>query len=180
MEKVEKRILLDSDVIVHLFKAEQLSLLQQLYPNRILLLDIVYEELLKNPTIRAHVQNLIIFKQVRLFIFPVGDSEILKEYNHLKQSKGKGESACMAVCRHKKNILASSNLKDIKSYCAQYDIEYLTTMDLLAISYIKEVISAADADLAIYNVKSKGSKLPNYDKIEEYIANEFDKKKLTY
>jgi len=180
MEKDERLILVDADVIVHLFKAERLSLLQELFPKRILLLDVVYNELLKNPILKDKVQNLIIFKQANLFAFPTSNCDILNEYNRLRNSKGEGESACMAVCRYKKNILASSNLLDIKTYCQQHSIEYVTTMDILAIAYKKGKITVAEADLAIYDIKTKGSRLPKFDKIEDYISREFDKEKLKY
>lgn len=181
MEMGEKLVLLDADVIVHLFKAEKLSILQGLYPKRIIILDVVFEELNKNPIVRDQIQNLILFKVATLYDFPTDNAEILREYSILKNSKGKGESACMAVCRYQKQILASSNLSDTKAYCEKHQIEYLTTLDLLAIAYSKKIITKAEADQAIYDITSKGSKLPaRFKTIEEYIKKEFDKTKLNY
>jgi hypothetical protein len=34
--------------------------------------------------------------------------------------KGDGEAACMAIVRFSKDILASSNLKDIANYCKMH------------------------------------------------------------
>ena len=182
MGKDEKLVLLDSDVIIHLFRAERLSLLQELYPDRIIILDVVYLELLQNPTINKQIENLLRFKQAKIYDFPTQNDEVMKEYIFLTQSqlKGKGESACMAVCRFDKNILASSNLRDIKPYCTQHNIQYLTTLDLLAIAFQRQVISEADADQCIKDIKANGSRLPHYSSISAFISKEFDKDKLKY
>ncbi len=175
------KILVDADVIIHLYKCDQLSLLQQLFPKRILILDVVYSELIKNPTINTHIQNLITFKQAQLIDFPTNDFDILKEYNQLKRSKGLGESACMAVCRFQKNILASSNMRDIGPYCRTHSIKYLTTMDIFAIAYKKGLLTVAECDHSIYQIKSKGSNLIKaIDRIEDYFIDDFEDEKLTY
>lgn len=160
MGKNEKLVLLDADVIIHLFKAGKLSLLQSLFPKRIIILDLVFEELLKNPVIRDRAQNLITLNVAALVDFPTHNREALNEYNSLRNTKGKGESACLALCRYDQKILASSNLSDTKTYCLTYHIEYVTTLDILTIAHLKGFINEADADQAIYDVKSKGSILP--------------------
>jgi predicted nucleic acid-binding protein len=182
MGKDEKLVLLDSDVIIHLFKAGRLSLLQELYPDRVIILDVVYLELLENPTINNHIENLVRFKLAKIYDFPTQNDEVMNEYISLTQSqlKGKGESACMAVCRFDKNILASSNLRDIKPYCAQHSIQYLTTLDLLAIAFQRQVITEADADQCIKDIKAKGSRLPHYTSILTFVSQEFDRDKLQY
>jgi hypothetical protein len=72
-------------------------------------------------------------KAIRLIPFPEESEEIKREYFWIKKMlfKGDGESACMAVARYNKNILGSSNLRDIKNYCTTHKIDYLTTMDFL-------------------------------------------------
>lgn len=114
--------------------------MRELYKGRLLVLDLVLEELMRNRTIAPHVENFLRFKVIEEYSFPSKDEEILKEYALLRKTKGKGESACMAVCRYQNNILASSNLRDIKPYCEHYGIAYLTTMDILSIAYKKEFL----------------------------------------
>lgn len=177
-EKHEKLILVDADVIIHLFKAERLTILKELFEGRIYVLDYVLEELKSMaPFQLGIVLGLKILQEIK---FPTQQTEVLLEYNRLKKTMGKGESACMAVCRYQKDILASSNLKDIKPYCEEHQIEYLTTMDILAIACLKKKMTAAEVDYCIYQIKSKQSRLPKYDKIEDYIKAEFDSKKLSY
>lgn len=93
--------------------------------------------------------------------------EILKEYSSLKRRYGEGESACMAVARYQKNIIASSNLKDIRKYCEKNNITYLTTLDILLEAVDKGIILESECDGIIQKIKAKNSKLP-VDSTAEY------------
>lgn|SRR5690606_25784818 len=172
-------ILLDADVIIHFYKAERLSVLQELYKGRLLILDLVLEELLRNRTIAPYVENFLRFRVIDEYPFPSRDAQILQEYATLSKTKGKGESACMAVCRYQNNILASSNLKDIKPYCEQFGIAYLTTMDILAIAHKKDLMSLKECDDAIRVILAKQSKLP-YNNLHDYLTREFKMAKCQY
>ncbi|MBI3218564.1 MAG: hypothetical protein HYZ44_03560 [Bacteroidetes bacterium] len=178
-EEHEKLILIDADVIFHLFRAERLSLLKELYPGRVLILDVVMEELKSFAS--SQLEFIIKLGILREMTFPTSSSEILTEYNRLKrEDKGKGESACMAVCRFQKNIIASNNLSDIEPYCKEFEIEYLTTMDILAVGFLKGKLTAAEADYSIHIIKSQRGRLPNYNKVEDFIKDKFDMKKTNY
>jgi len=63
-------ILLDADVVIHLFKAERISLLKELYSGRLRMLDVVHNELLNNRTVNKVIENLFLFKHVEEIIFP--------------------------------------------------------------------------------------------------------------
>lgn len=134
---------------------------------------------MRNKTIAPDVENFLRFKVIEEYKFPSQDEQILKEYASLSKTKGKGESACMAVCRYQNNILASSNLRDIKPYCEQYGIAYLTTMDILAIAHKKGLISLKECDDSIKAILSKQSKLP-YDNLSEFLAKDFKTEKCQY
>lgn len=178
MEKGEKIILIDADVIIHLSKAERLTILKELYDGRIYVLDYVLEELKSiAPFQLGIILGLGILREMK---FPTTNVDIFLEYNHLKKAMGKGESACMAVCRYQENILASSNLRDIKPYCQAHHIKYLTTLDVLSVGYLKGKLTLEEVDYCIHLIKSKQSKLPKYDEIQKYIATGFDKSKVDY
>lgn len=81
--------------------------------------------------------------------------------------KSDGESACLAYVKHTNDIIGSSNLKDVKSYCAMHSIELLTTMDFLCEALSKGVLSEANCDDFISRVLAAGSKLP-VKKMSEY------------
>lgn len=125
------KILLDSDVIRHLIKGDRLSLLPDLYGNQLVLLDVVRDELFRSIQVQTVIENFIRFYKIEVRDFPTNNIDILKEFALLKKRYGLGESACMAVAKFEKNIIASSNLKDIKKYCVLNNIKYITTMDIL-------------------------------------------------
>jgi hypothetical protein len=119
-------ILVDADVIIHLFKADSISLLNVLFPERIRILDIVLNELLNNRTVKAIVPNLITFKVLNEIPFPTTSNPALfSEYIKLKTTiNGDGERASLLYCKYYKHVIASSNTNDIKLYCHANSISF--------------------------------------------------------
>lgn len=152
-------IILDADVIIHFCKGNLLGKLPSIFPNKLLIPDIVYNEALSRKH-KTEVQNLLKFKLAEELSIK-SNLLVFKEYITLtKSGLGKGESACMAYCRHHKDVIGSSNLRDIKNYCDQHNIHFLTTMDFINAAFEKKILSESECDEFIYNVSSKGSKLP--------------------
>ena len=173
MAKTEdKLILLDSDVLIHFFKGGLLAtLLPYLYPQRLLIAAAVLSEL-TDKQIKQEITNLLNFKMISLYTIPPKlNFVILKEIAQIRKdvpTAEAGETICMAIAKCDNKIIASSNLKDIKVYCTINNIQYLTTMDILAEAYKQKKLDEAECDYFIYNVKSKGSKLP-CNTIKEYL-----------
>jgi hypothetical protein len=164
-----KDILIDADVVSHFITGGQILILGKIFPNRILILDKVYAELERTPNKKVQIQNLINFKVVTIIPFPEENDEIYKEYLHIKNVmfKGDGESACLAYVRYTKDIIGSSNLRDVKEYCKLHTIELLTTMDFLLEALQKGILTEEQCDEFINRVLNAGSKLP-VKKISEY------------
>lgn len=165
--EIIKQILLDADVVIHFIKGEQIELLPSIFENDKIILKNVLEEL----SGKKYSNGMELLKKspkVKLVDFKA-DLNIMKEYASLLKYFGKGESACMAFCKFNKNILASSNLRDISKYCKDNGIEYLTTMDFLAEALRAGQLSEIECDQFIISVKSKDSKLP-VDTIKEYLC----------
>lgn len=163
-----KSIVLDADVIIHFSKGDLLNILPRIFAeHRFVILEPVYKEI-KNP-IKLQLDNQIqYFKNIAVINYsPKGEE--LREFAILLRDKGKGESACLAFCRFNKNVIGSSNLKDIKQYCNQHNIEYLTTLDFLFNAIKRGLISVAEANKFIQDVIAKDSKLPNI-KMEDYVG----------
>lgn len=164
--------MLDADVIIHVIKAGQFSLLLDIFPEyKYLILDVVYDEVTVNRTIKNQIDNTLNFFSSRISNIkfdPKGESRL--EYARLRNTLllGKGESACMVYCRDNKDVLGSSNLKDIKEYCANNQITYLTTIDFLYYALMRKKITKAEVDVFIADVIAKGSKLPSVN-IENYL-----------
>ena len=157
-----KDILIDADVISHFITGGQIIVLHNIFPNKIYILDKVYDELVRFRSKKNEVDNLLNFGILTKIPFPNNNYSIYKEYLHIKTKmfKGDGESACLAYVKHTNNIIGSSNLKDVKKYCELHAIELLTTMDFLCEALKKGVLSETQCDTFISNVLNAGSKLP--------------------
>ena len=169
MSKEEPKILLDSDVVIHFIKGGRQLLLGKLFPERFVMLDKVHTELTKRKKDEAQVTKFLKDCKIPVIQMPV-NREIFKEYATLVSTQvGSGEAACMAVARYRKDYIASSNVNDISEYCRIHGLTYYTTMDLLLEIYSAGLLSEADCDLFIYDVKTKGSRLIiGIDTIEDY------------
>ena len=166
-KSVKTQIVLDADVVIHFSKGGLLSLLPSIFPDyEYVLLETVYEEL---KSLRSQVDNQIMrLKNITLQPFaPRG--EMLREYAMLRSRFGKGESACMAYCLFTHNVIGSSNLRDIRTYCQEKQITYLTTMDFLWYAWRKHLMTTDEVKTFMNEVRSKGSKLPEVD-IEKYVC----------
>lgn len=164
----EPKILLDSDVVRHFISGGQILLLPAIFPGRFVMLDKIKNELCRSRSLEPIVNNFLKATHVPVVPFPV-TREIVIEYAYLTRQFGEGESACMAVARHQAQFIASSNLKDIKAYCNQHGITYLTTMDILKSAFDQGLLNIAQCDQFISDVLSKGSKLP-FLTMDDYLA----------
>ena len=167
----ETKIVLDADVIIHFIKAGQFSLLFEIFPkHQYLLLDVVYDEVTKRRDTKTQIDNTLLFfgdriKNVKFA--PKGES--IREYARLLRLFDPGECACMVYCRDNQDVLGSSNLRDIKQYCTDNGITYLTTIDFLYYAYVNHKMTKEECDAFIEEVISKDSKLPRID-ISKYVC----------
>lgn len=169
------QIVLDADVIIHFAQGGCLHLLPKVIPDcSFVVLSVVRNEL--RPDTKKLLDNHIYYlKNIRLIDYnPVGDER--REFARLISISGlclgKGESACMAYARYHNHVVGSSNLRDIKSYCAEFGIAYLTTWDFLYYAYKSELMTKAEIDDFVQRVKRAGSILPELD-IETYYCDVF-------
>lgn len=164
------KIVLDADVMIHFIQGDSLSLLFEIFPEYgYIILDVVYSELTKNRATKYQLDNtlkLYSSKFSKVNFTPMGQSR--QEYARLIATLGRGESACMVYCRDNQDVLGSSNLRDIKQYCEDNRITYLTTLDFLYYAFIRHKMTAKEITDFIIQVKSKGSRLP-FIEIESYI-----------
>ncbi len=164
------KIVLDADVIIHFIKGGMFSVLLDIFPEyEYLILDVVYNEVTVNRESKIQLDNSLQFLRHRICkvkFDPKGDSRF--EYAKLITTLGRGESACMVFCRDNRDVLGSSNLKDIKEYCEKNLITYLTTLDFLYYAYVRKKLSIEECEIFIKEVNDKGSRLPIVD-ISSYI-----------
>ncbi len=157
------KIVLDADVLIHFSKGGRLATLPDIFKEYDhIVLKPVYEEL---GSIKNELEMVRLLKPIKVMAFnPTGEER--KEYFTLLKLRGKGESASLAYCKFHNDVIGSSNLKDIKDYCINNGITYLTTIDFLYYAVIRGHMTIEEAELFIKDVRSKGSKLPevNFEK----------------
>ncbi|UNY99759.1 hypothetical protein MQE36_05290 [Zhouia spongiae] len=173
--KHENIILIDADVVSHFINAGEILLLGKIFKTPIKILDKVYSELERWPKKKTEVDNLINFNLLDVIPFPEHDTSIRKEYLYIKSVlfKGEGESACMAVARYNKNVLASNNLSDIGNYCQLHNIIYLTTADFLYRAYQTGLFTEERCNNFIKkNIKSNKNYL-GINKMNDYKPRDF-------
>lgn len=162
------KIVVDADVLIHFSKAGCLSILPKIFPEYdYIILDTVYEE---TKTIQKEINNICHFFNSMTIEHFAPTGQMMREYAFLRETFGKGESACMSYCKFTKNVVGSSNLRDIKKYCDDNKITYLTTLDFFYYAMVKGVMKKEEIDQALKDIVSKGSKLPATD-ILKYVPN---------
>ncbi len=163
------KIVLDADVLIHFSKGGFMATLPEIFDDYDhIVLSPVYEEL--GRSVKNELDMVSEFsKKIKTVEFNPSGAE-RKEYFTLQKSFGKGESASMTYCKFNNDVIGSSNLKDIKTYCIDNGITYLTTIDFLFYALQRGKMTAEQVNKFITDVKSKGSKLPDVD-FSKYIPN---------
>ena len=175
MDRNSRIIIIDADVVSHFITGGEILNLTKIFSIPIKILDKVYAELERFKKRKTEVENLLNLKLIEVIPFPEENDEIRREYFNIKklQFKGDGESACMAVAKFQKHVLASSNLKDIHQYCRLHGIDYLTTMDFLCEALRRGIFTEERCDQFISAVLSAKSKLP-VAKMTDYTCRKID------
>jgi predicted nucleic acid-binding protein len=151
MSKSNLIVLVDADVISHFIAAGELAELPNiLKPHKVTILQNVYDEIARIKSRKNYLDNLVnLLKTITVIPFPLQNLDIKKEYALIKRKNpliGEGERACMAVAKYQKDVIASSNFRDIIPYCKANKILYLGTLDILAIALKKNVFDVARCD----------------------------------
>jgi len=177
--KSKKKILLDTDVISHFIATGEILYLTKIVsPFEIIILENVYQEATRISKRKLHVDNWIRLNKISVIPFPV-DIDVKKEYFKIKKENpliGDGERACMAVAKYNRDIIASSNFKDIASYCIANTIDYLGTLDLLVLAVEKGIFDESRCDEFIANAKSiNNARFPiGVNRIADYLSRNID------
>ncbi|SFT89325.1 hypothetical protein SAMN04489724_2608 [Algoriphagus locisalis] len=177
------KILVDADVLIHLFKAEKISLLNELYPKRVYILDIVLNELKENRTIRNNIDSILLFSGIQELQFPTSSNpKLLHEFLALKKETkaDDGESACLVYCKYHSDIIASSNTKDIKPYCEENGMAYLTTLDIFCIAVAKGLLSDSEVNQMIQKITHNNESHLCCKSTEDHKKLHFDPVKISY
>ncbi len=171
MERI--KIVLDADIVIDFKDGNHLLDLPKILPDYdFVILDIVLDkELGKWKSTKDYIYHHIewVKKGPKISIIPwKPDYETLKIYALLRETKGIGESACIAYCQTHNNVLASCNLSDTKDYCEQNGITYVTFLDLVWYAWRNKVMTEEECNACIQDAIAECNNIPNIP-IAEYI-----------
>ena len=166
------KIVLDADVIIHFAKGGKLEMFPRILPEyQFMVLDVVKKEipfLILSMLQKAISQDKTIVEEV--FGKSAGE---MKEFARLISKDGpalgRGESACMVYCLYRHDVVGSSNTKDVTAYCDEKGITYLTTSDFLYYAIQRGMMTKAEADAFISEVRRMGSFPPIVD-FDTYVC----------
>ena len=164
MKDKKLKIVLDTDVVLHFMKGGRLSLLLDIFASECeyVMLSTTYDEI-RNRDQKNQIDNHInLLKNLTKVEFnPTG--EMRRVYAMLTSQFGKGESACMAYCQFEHHVIGSNNTRDIREYCNNYGISYLTTGDFLYYAIKRGKMIESEAAQLIADARAQGSNLPDFD-----------------
>lgn len=170
------KLFFDTDCISSFLWVNEENILFKLYPNRVILPKQVYEEL-SNPSIphiKLKVDDLCSNGDVSIKDILIGSKEY-ELYYELAFSPpkgegaiGKGEAASIALAKTYNGIIASNNMKDVASYVKKYDLEHVTTGDILVAALNKGYIDEALGNQIWSKMLNKKRMLPT-SSFSEYL-----------
>lgn len=152
-------VLFDADVISHFIVNHKLYLLPAICdPHKIMIFDAVYIETILIESRKEIIDQFLSDSGINVTPFPADNIDINREFALIKRQSpviGDGERALLSHARFKDDVIASSNFSDIASYCERNHIDYLGTLDLLAIALKKGILTTDDCNNFIIEAIAK-------------------------
>lgn len=171
-----KKLFFDTDCFSSFLWVNQEHLLLRLYPGRIIIPNEVSAEL-SNPCI-PHI------KRKMNYMSSLGQLEKKQIVNGSEESKlfydmvtnpdknvvpiGKGEAAALALAKVYKGVVASNNIKDICYYVGKWDLDFITSAEILVEAKCMSLIDECEGNKIWLDMLAKKRSLPA-DSFTEYI-----------
>jgi len=162
------QLFFDTDCISSFLWVGEENILLRLYPKRIVLPQEVFEEL-SNPSI-PHIKRKIAHLVSSGYITTQRIYNGTEEFNLFCQLAiappkgvtviGKGEAAAVSLAKVYKGIVASNNLKDILKHVQRYNLDYVTTGDILVAALNEGFIDEGMGNVIWSNMLTKKRFLP--------------------
>lgn len=173
----DKDIYFDTDCLATFLLVGKEEILEKLFKGRIIIPRQVYAEINK-PAIRkilkTKLDNFIINTKAKIYDAMINSDEerLYKELILGKNGKsiGSGEAICIALAKIFDGILSSNNLKDICFYIKKYNLEFITTGDILVLTLQEEIISIDDGE-EIWEMMLKYKRKIGPNTFKEYLEN---------
>ena len=168
-------IYFDTDCLSSFLWVGREFLLIRLYKDRIFLSQQVYREIVRIPSLKIKVNQLIQSKEFTLSDFQVGSPEHILytelTKNPIKGRKiiGNGEASVICVAKCRDGIVGSNNFKDIWEYLDLYHLRHIVTADILYEALENGLISLRESNTIWRDMRNKDIWLPE-ETFSDYLA----------
>jgi len=167
----------DTDCLSAFLWVRNESLLPQLYPGKIVVPKPVYIEFCRPGVghLKARIDTMLANNEIIVEDIIVGTNEF-STYYQLTESPtkgnkiiGSGEAASIALAKEKGGIVASNNLRDISTYIREFELEHITTGDILVDALQKGLITEIEGNNIWSSMIAKRRRL-GANSFSEYLS----------
>ena len=165
-----KDLFFDTDCLSAFLWINNTSILEILYPNRIILPEPVYTELSnpRIPQLKRRVDVLIEtnMASVKEIITDTDEYSLYRtliDGSHGKRGIGRGEAASIALAKTYNGILASNNYSDVAIYIKEYGLQHIDTGKILLEALRQSIITESEGNVIWQNMLDRRRKLPAVD-----------------
>lgn len=159
-------VFFDTDCICAFLWINEESLLEKMYPGKIVIPKEVYNEI-DRPTIphlKARVDKLIANGSAIVMSMDISSEEYtlyreLTTYSGDNKVIGSGEAASISLAKKYNGILGSNNLRDISYYIKKYSLKYVTTGNILVGAFQKGLITEQEGNTIWASMLNKKRKI---------------------
>lgn len=86
------------------------------------------------------------------------EHNLFKDIKRDSEFMGDGEASAIALTQENGGVIASNNLRDVKDYVEDYDLNLITTAFILAIAYEKRIKTKEELDEIWTSMMDNGRK----------------------
>ena len=148
------RLFFDTDCLSSFLWTDRGCLLAQMYPNRIVIPEMVYDELQRvhQPKFAKRLNTLLAAGNVLRMDIDVGTTtyslfrKMTARPDPGKPMIGKGEASAIALAKEHSGIVASNNFRDIRHYIHDLNLDYRSTGDILEEAYNDGLVTMNEAE----------------------------------
>lgn len=166
----------DNDCISAFLWVGEQSILAQMYPGRIVIPQPVYEELSVPGVLHLKEKIDLMIQRGQAVLQTIStDSETYSLYYQMTQEPGaghkvigNGEASCIALAKEEKGIIASNNIRDIQEYIEEFELQHITTGDIMVEAFRAGLISESQGNVIWSNMLRKRRKI-GADSFTEYL-----------
>lgn len=159
-------IFFDTDCICAFLWINEESLLEKMFPGKIVIPKEVYNEV-DRPTIphlKIRIDKLIANGSAIVMSMDISSEEYalyreLTTDSGINKIIGSGEAASISLAKKYNGVLGSNNLRDIRYYINKYSLKYVTTGDILVEAFQKGLITEQEGNTIWESMLKKKRKI---------------------